>query len=92
MRSLALLLALSGLCGPCLASTYSLWTVQQIAQDFYQINGSNTFVMTRFCYDLSIGTATLVIDQPGGYNIGKILFSDGQVCNVAMVLVPATIS
>jgi len=53
---------------------YSI-TVTRKGQDFYQIDGTNIFIKTRYCYEYSYSQdAILIIDSQSGYNKGKIIF------------------
>ena len=53
---------------------YSI-TVTRKGQDFYQIDGTNIFIKTRYCYEYSYSQdAFLIIDSQSGYNKGKIIF------------------
>jgi hypothetical protein len=56
-------------------------------QDFYEVQGQGIYLKTRFCYEFVYGDEAIVrIDSAAGYVIGKIMFSNGSTCDIAMIL------
>ena len=72
------------------AETYEI-SVTRKDSNLYKVDGQEIYIKTRYCYEYAYSQrAILIIDSPGGFNIGKILFvassGSGNQCDVEKVL------
>lgn len=55
--------------------------------DLYKVEYKNMYIQTRYCYEyVYYDDAILKIDNPYGFNIGKIYFSNGNSCDVQKII------
>jgi len=69
------------------ASDFYRVDVKRTNQDLYEIIGQNLHIVTRYCYKYTYGEEVIVrIDSQVGYNIGEIVFEDGQTCAIEKII------
>ena len=72
-----------------IASEFYQVTVTREEQDLYRVLGQNLYIKTRYCYEyVYYEDAILRIDSQSGFNIGIIIFDngDGDKCDVEKLL------
>jgi hypothetical protein len=70
-----------------IASDVSKVNVTRQEQDLYKVEYQKIYIKTRYCYEyVHYNNAVLRIDNRYGYNIGKIIFSNGRSCDVQKIL------
>ncbi len=69
------------------AADYYRVSLTRAGQDLYRDTTSGVIVKTRYCYEyVWYDDAVLQFDSLYGYNIGKVVFSNGQTCDVERLL------
>jgi hypothetical protein len=53
------------------------------SDDWYEVQGSNTYLQTSMCMSLALGQEAFLTLNAGGY--GRLVFEDGQSCMVEAV-------
>ncbi len=53
------------------------------SDDWYEVQGSNTYLQTSMCLSLALGQEATLTLNAGGY--GRLVFEDGQSCMVEAV-------
>lgn len=53
------------------------------SDDWYEVQGSNTYLQTSMCMSLALGQEAFLTLNTGGY--GRLVFEDGQSCMVEAV-------
>ena len=68
------------------ASSYFDVTIYREESNFYEDSFQNLIIQTSFCYELVYSdNAVLRVDNPSGNLIGKLLFSNGNECDVKQI-------
>jgi hypothetical protein len=70
---------------PASADEYYKVTVTRKGSDLYQINGNNTYILTRYCYEY-VYYEDAILKMSG--STGEIIFvgSGGSKCDVVQIL------
>ena len=86
MKKLLVLLLLSS-SSWVMASEVSKVNVKKVDTDLYRVKGKDIYIKIRHCYKSAYNEeAILKIDSKRGYNIGKLIFDNGNTCNVEKIL------